>query len=221
MENVKDKNGCYNVAIQGIHKAKTSTYQELCSYPERYFILYDWYWSMAYTYDINPSDDKFIFPEFAKTFFQEWGVQNWFKVVPYVSKSLWTFLWEFSAMQKKWLKYVFKNNNIMWIWCVYMFWGLCYASNMLLYASVTLLGITVLVYIFMLISFLCLCFCYSDLDYSSGLYYYVLFYYDSCRHNYYASTMNNFDSEYPFGDFLGYYKFDELSEFLLSHFQKK
>ena len=33
--------------------------------------------------------------------------------------------------------------------------------------------------------------------------------------------MNTFYSEYPFGDFLGDSKFDELSKFLLSHFQKK
>ena len=33
--------------------------------------------------------------------------------------------------------------------------------------------------------------------------------------------MNNFESEYPFGNFLEYSKFDELSEFLQSHCQKK
>ena len=33
--------------------------------------------------------------------------------------------------------------------------------------------------------------------------------------------MNTFDSEYPFGDFLEYSKFDELCEFLQFHFQKK
>ena len=32
--------------------------------------------------------------------------------------------------------------------------------------------------------------------------------------------MNNFESEYPFDNFLGNSKFDELSEFLQSHFQK-
>ena len=38
------------------------------------------------------------------------------------------------------------------------------------------------------------------------------FSYDSCLY---------FDSEYPLGDFLEEYKFDELSEFLQSHCQKK
>ena len=33
--------------------------------------------------------------------------------------------------------------------------------------------------------------------------------------------MNTFYSEYPFGDLLEGSKFDELSEFLQSHFQKK
>ena len=44
----------------------------------------------------------------------------------------------------------------------------------------------------------------------------LCFYYnDSCnQHNYYASTMNTFESEYPFGGFLEDYKFDELSEYL-------
>ena len=32
--------------------------------------------------------------------------------------------------------------------------------------------------------------------------------------------MNNFDSEHPFGYFLEDYKFDELSKFIQSHFQK-
>ena len=69
MENAKGNNGYYNVAIQGFNRAKTSTYQDVYIYPERKFILYNWYWSMAYTFTIYPSDDKFIFPEFAKTIF--------------------------------------------------------------------------------------------------------------------------------------------------------
>ena len=45
-------------------------------------------------------------------------------------------------------------------------------------------------------------------------------YKDYCTHNYYAPTMNTFESEYPFGNFLEASKFDELSEFLQSHYQK-
>ena len=33
--------------------------------------------------------------------------------------------------------------------------------------------------------------------------------------------MNNFDSEYPFGEFLEDSSFDEIGEFLQSHCQKK
>ena len=73
VENVKDNNRCYNVAVQGIDRDKTSTYQELCIYPGREFILYDWYWSMAYPCTIDSSDDKFIFPEFTKNIFKTGG----------------------------------------------------------------------------------------------------------------------------------------------------
>ena len=48
-----------------------------------------------------------------------------------------------------------------------------------------------------------------------------LFYYDSCRHNYYDSTMINFESEYSFGDILEDPNFDEPSKFLQSLCQKK
>ena len=47
MKNVKDNNGTYNVAMQGIERSKTRTYQEVCIYPEREFIIYGWYWPMA------------------------------------------------------------------------------------------------------------------------------------------------------------------------------
>ena len=70
MKNFKDNKGCWNVAIQGINRSKTSTYQELCIYPKREFIIYDWYWYMEYTCAIEPSEEKFIFPEFVKTVFK-------------------------------------------------------------------------------------------------------------------------------------------------------
>ena len=70
MENVKDNNGCYDVAMQGIGRTNTITYQEVCIYPERGFFLYDWYWSMAYTCIIDPSNREYIPPEFAKTVFK-------------------------------------------------------------------------------------------------------------------------------------------------------
>ena len=55
-------------------------------------------------------------------------------------------------------------------------------------------------------------FLYSDLDYYYGLYSYALFHYDSYQHNYYVATMDTFDSEYLFGNFLEDSKFDELRE---------
>ena len=68
---------------------------------------------------------------------------------------------------------------------------------------------------------MCLRFRYSDSDCSSGLYSYAFFLYDYCWHNYYASTMNTFYSEYSFDDLLEYSKFDDLNEFLQSHCQKQ
>ena len=51
----------------------------------------------------------------------------------------------------------------------------------------------------------------------------LLFYYNYYfhKHNYYASMMNTFESDYPFGNCLESSNFDELSEYLQSHFQKK
>ena len=46
METVKDNNVQYCVTVQGIDQ-KNSTFQEICIYPERGYILYDKYWSMA------------------------------------------------------------------------------------------------------------------------------------------------------------------------------
>ena len=42
MENFQDNITYYNVAMKGIERANTSTYQEICKYPERELILYDW-----------------------------------------------------------------------------------------------------------------------------------------------------------------------------------
>ena len=39
MKNVKDNNGCYDVAMQGIEITNTRTYQEVCIYPEREFLF--------------------------------------------------------------------------------------------------------------------------------------------------------------------------------------
>ena len=43
METVKDNNGEYFVAVQGIDWKKTGAFQEICIYPESEYILYDWY----------------------------------------------------------------------------------------------------------------------------------------------------------------------------------
>ena len=60
-----------------------------------------------------------------------------------------------------------------------------YASNNFLYASV-----------------LIICFLYFLL--------FLSYNYSCCQHAYYASLMNKFESEYPFGNFLEDTSFDEL-----------
>ena len=60
MENVNDNNGYYDVAMQGIERTKTRTYQEVCIYPEKECFLYDWYWSMAYTCITEHSNDEIV-----------------------------------------------------------------------------------------------------------------------------------------------------------------
>ena len=70
MDDFQDYNVYYNIVIQGINRSNTSTYQELYIYPKREFIIYYWYWYMAYTCAIDCSDVKFVFPELAKTVFK-------------------------------------------------------------------------------------------------------------------------------------------------------
>ena len=48
METFKDNNGEYCVAVQGIYQTQTGTFQYICIYLEREYILYEWYWPMAY-----------------------------------------------------------------------------------------------------------------------------------------------------------------------------
>ena len=67
MENVTDNNGSYEVDMQGIERTKTRTYQEVCIYHEKECFLYDWYWSMAYTYIMDTSNYEYISPNFART----------------------------------------------------------------------------------------------------------------------------------------------------------
>ena len=74
---------------------------------------------------------------------------------------------------------------------------LSYASNMLTYASAAM--------IFFLLNYIVM------------LPHNVSFH----QHNYYDYNMNTFDSKYLFGDFLEDSKFDELSDYLQFHFQKK
>ena len=70
MKNVKYNNGEYFVAVQGIERTKNGTFQEICIYPKREYILYDWYWSMAYACALDNTDEKYTFLEFANTVFK-------------------------------------------------------------------------------------------------------------------------------------------------------
>ena len=67
METVKDNNGEYCVAVQGIDQTKPGTFQEICIYPEREYILYDCYWSMSYACVLENTEEKYTSPEFANT----------------------------------------------------------------------------------------------------------------------------------------------------------
>ena len=62
-------------------------------------------------------------------------------------------------------------------------------------------------------------FYYNDSSYSSYMPTYEYTTMIFVQHNDYASMMITFESEYPFGDFLEDTKFDELSEYLKSHFR--
>ena len=62
MDKIKDNNGRYYVAVLGMDRSKTSSYQELRIYPEIKLILYNWYWFMSYTCVMDHANKKFIFP---------------------------------------------------------------------------------------------------------------------------------------------------------------
>ena len=70
METIKDNNGEYFFAVQGIDRTKTDNFQEICSYPEREYILYYWYWSMTHTCVLENTEEKYIFPDFENTIFK-------------------------------------------------------------------------------------------------------------------------------------------------------
>ena len=59
IKTVKDNNIEYCVAVQ-----------DICIYPEREYILYEWYWPMAYACVLDNTDEKYIFPEFYNTAFK-------------------------------------------------------------------------------------------------------------------------------------------------------
>ena len=70
MKSAQDNNVIFNVALQAIDHSKTSTYQELFIYPDREFIIYGWYWPMAYTCVMDPTNVKYIVTRFYSTVFK-------------------------------------------------------------------------------------------------------------------------------------------------------
>ena len=82
------------------------------------------------------------------------------------------------------------------------FQNLSYASNMLLYGSVTLFGITALVYSLPLLYFVCLHLRYDGLDYVSSIYSYSSLAMIPVYITIILSNINTFASKYPFGEFL-------------------
>ena len=70
METVRDNTREYCVTVKGIDRTKTGTFQEICIYPKREYIIYDWYWSMMYMCVLENTDDKYILLEFSNTVFK-------------------------------------------------------------------------------------------------------------------------------------------------------
>ena len=54
---------------QGIYRSKTSIYQDICIYPEKEFIIYNCYWSIAYTCGVEPTNGQYILPKFSNAVF--------------------------------------------------------------------------------------------------------------------------------------------------------
>ena len=86
MDNADKNYGSYSVAVQGIYRPKTSTYQKLCVYSERDFILYHWYWFMAYTCVMYPIKVNFIITKLSSMIFKSVEVNIYSKVSHMIEK---------------------------------------------------------------------------------------------------------------------------------------
>ena len=77
MESIKYNNKTYDVVMQGIDRANTITYQEVCIYPEREFSL-----QLVLVHGIHLFHWPFLIqvylPQVSQNCFQELGVQNLF-----------------------------------------------------------------------------------------------------------------------------------------------
>ena len=70
MNTVRVNNDIYYLVVQVIGRSKTSFYQELCIYPWIELIIYDFYFSMAYTCVMDPNNVNNIFHKFSKPIFK-------------------------------------------------------------------------------------------------------------------------------------------------------
>ena len=82
-------------------------------------------------------------PWVLKNCFQEWGFQNWFQGLPYVSKSLWKFPWHCSAIEKKRVKHVLKLVYHAKMMCLhvlkfYLMFLICYFKLPLCFLYISL-----------------------------------------------------------------------------------
>ena len=82
-ETAQDNNGKYSVALQVIDRSKIITYQELCVYPEKEFILYIWYWSMAYNCVMDRTNGN-LFNQVFQHIIKVRSGQNILQGMPYV-----------------------------------------------------------------------------------------------------------------------------------------
>ena len=145
INNVQDNNGSYSVAVQLFGHSKTITYQYIWIYPERWFIICDWYWSMAYTCVMDRTK-KVHLPQVFQHIIQVRWVQDRFQGIPYFLKTTFKILCHGSAIHNKWVKLVLTSCGNDIITC---FKILFYASNTFPYTSFTMICLLLMTYIIM------------------------------------------------------------------------
>ena len=137
----------YYVAVQRIDISKTSTYQGLCINTEREWILYNWYWSIEYTCVMDRIDEEFILSKYSITVFKsgeagiDYKLSHMFKRV---YERFYAIFRNTQQVRKVGVRIIGKCDY-------YVFWNLSHTSNMLPYASIKIIGLMLLSYIYMIL----------------------------------------------------------------------